>query len=92
MKEVDYFFPKTLDEALRILDENKGSMRVIAGGTDLVVRLKQDQVKEDKLLDISRIEELKGIEDRSDTVYIGATMTHTEILENPIIKNSAPIF
>lgn len=91
MKEIDYFFPKTLDEALNILNENAGSMRVIAGGTDLVVRLKQDQVKEDKLLDISKIDELKGIDDRGSTIYIGSGTTHTEILENPLIKDYAPI-
>ncbi len=91
MKEIDYFFPKTLEEALQILNENKGSMRVIAGGTDLVVRLKQGQVKEDRLLDISRIDALKGIEDRGEKIYIGATTTHTEILEHPLIKTSVPI-
>ncbi|MGC9172220.1 FAD binding domain-containing protein [Caldisericum sp.] len=91
MKELDYFFPKTLEEALQIKNELKGSIRVIAGGTDLVVRLKQDQVNEDMLLDVSRLEELKGIEDKGDMIYIGAGTTHTEILENPLIKDKAPI-
>lgn len=91
MKEIDYFFPKTLNEALQILNEYKGSMRVIAGGTDLVVRLKQDQVKEDRLLDITRIEELKGVFDYGESIFIGATTTHTEILETPLVKSRAPI-
>ncbi|BAL80353.1 FAD binding domain-containing protein [Caldisericum exile] len=91
MKELDYFFPKTLEEALQIKNDLKGSIKVIAGGTDLVVHLKQDQVNEDKLLDVSRLEELKGVVDKGDTIYIGAGTTHTEILENTLIKDSVPI-
>lgn len=91
MKELDYFFPKTLDEALQIKNELKSAVRIIAGGTDLVVRLKQDQVSEDKLLDISRLEELKGVEDKEETIYVGSGTTHTEILENPSIRSEAPI-
>ena len=91
MKELDYFYPKTLDEALHIKNELRSGIRVIAGGTDLVVRLKQDQVAEDKLLDITKIPELKGIEDRGDTIYVGAGTTHTELLEHPLIKSAAPI-
>jgi len=49
MKELDYFYPRTLKESLQILDEYKGDVRVIAGGTDLVPRLKENDVKENKI-------------------------------------------
>ena len=91
MKELDYFYPRTLKEALQILDEHKGDVRVIAGGTDLVPRLKENDVKENKIVDVSRVDEMKGIEEKSDSIYIGAATTHTEILESTLIKEKAPI-
>ena len=68
MKELDYFYPRTLKEALHILDEHKGDVRVIAGGTDLVPRLKENDVKENKIVDVSRIDEMKGIEEKADSI------------------------
>ncbi len=91
MKELDYFYPRTLKEALQILDEHKGDVRVIAGGTDLVPRLKENDVKENKIVDVSRVDEMKGIEEKSDSIYIGAATTHTEILGSKPIKEKAPI-
>ena len=63
MKELDYFYPRTLKESLQILDEYKGDVRVIAGGTDLVPRLKENDVKENKIVDVSRNDEMRGIEE-----------------------------
>ncbi|MBP8612627.1 MAG: xanthine dehydrogenase family protein subunit M [Candidatus Atribacteria bacterium] len=91
MKELDYFYPRTLKESLQILDEHKGDVRVIAGGTDLVPRLKENDVKENKIVDVSRIDEMKGIEEKADSIYIGAATTHTEILESTLIKEKATI-
>jgi CO/xanthine dehydrogenase FAD-binding subunit len=91
MKELDYFYPRTLKEALQILDEHKGDVRVIAGGTDLVPRLKENDVKENKIVDVSRIDEMKGIKEENTSIYVGAATTHSEILESPLIKEKAPI-
>ena len=91
MKEFNYLRADTLAEALDMLEEFQGNVKVLAAGTDLVVRLKGDMVKEENILDISRIKELKGIFTENGIIHILPLTTHTEILEYPNIKNAAQI-
>ena len=91
MKEFNYLRANTLAEALDMLDEFQGNVKVLAAGTDLVVRLKGDMVKEENILDISRIKELKGIFTENGIIHILPLTTHSEILEYPDIKNKAQI-
>ena len=86
MKELDYFAVKNIDEALEILSENKNDVRIISGGTDLVVRLKQEMVKEKSILDISGINDLKGIYEENGTIHVLPLTTHSEIIESPLIR------
>ena len=82
IKEFNYYRAETLQEALEIMDNLKGDVRVLAAGTDLVVRLKSKMVKENNILDISRVEELKGIFIENDKVHILPLTTHSEIIES----------
>ncbi|HOR55157.1 MAG TPA: FAD binding domain-containing protein, partial [Flexilinea sp.] len=60
-KEYDYVKPKTLAEALEIL-ETKKNVKIFAGGTDLIVKLKiGSPIEMDTMLDINGIEELKKV-------------------------------
>ncbi len=83
MKEFNYFKASDLEEALEILDKLKGNVKVLAAGTDLVVRLKNNMVKEENILDISSVKELKGIFTDGDTLHILPLTTHSEIIEYP---------
>ncbi len=83
MKEFDYFRASDLKEALEILDEFQGNIKVLAAGTDLVVRLKNNMVKEENILDISRIKELKGIFTEGNMLHVLPLTTHAEIIEYP---------
>lgn len=87
MREIDYLIPQTLTEALGMLYENRGKARLIAGGTDLVVRLKQDMVREDIIIDISRINELDGIYDKDGSIHILPLSTHTQIIESDLVRH-----
>ncbi len=91
MKEFNYLRADTLSEALEMLEEFQGNVKVLAAGTDLVVRLKGDMVKEENILDISRIKELKGIYAENGIIHILPLTTHTEILEYPDMKTAAQI-
>jgi xanthine dehydrogenase FAD-binding subunit len=64
---------------------------LIAGGTDLFIRLKKGIIKPDLLLDISQIKELKKIRIAKGTVFIGAAVTYTELVESELIKNELPL-
>lgn len=88
----DYLFPATVDEALDILDKQCGEARVIAGGTDLMIQVKEGHHQVETFVDITRISELTGIQELDDgTIWIGATTTHRQLWESPIIQSRASV-
>lgn len=91
MKDFSYLKAGTLEEALSYLEEFKGDAKVLAGGTDLVVRLKEDMVRENHILDISNIKKLKGIYMDEGFLHILPLTTHAEIAESREVKNLAPV-
>jgi len=94
MPSVEILIPKNLDEALGILSNQNRNLRIIAGGTDVVTGLKQESnrfINTEVLVDINRIAELKGIEQRNGRISIGAASTFTEIFKNRIIESELPI-
>jgi CO/xanthine dehydrogenase FAD-binding subunit len=89
MKALNYLRADTIDSALQYLDEFKQDIRILAGGTDLVVRLKQDMVEENNILDISRIKELNDIFRENGAIHLLPLTTHTDILESETISKYA---
>lgn len=86
----NYFAPKTLKEALRIL--SKGGCTVLAGGTDLMPLLRARARKlKPVLLNIKRISEINGISFKKTTVTLGALTTVSEILNSPLIQQQVPV-
>jgi len=82
-REFEYLAPKTLDEALSLLDNYKDkSARILAGGTDLLVKMKTINLKTDYLINIKNIPELNFI-DTADGLKIGAAvpLSHIERIE-----------
>ncbi len=73
-----YKFPGSLKEVMDDLDE-AGDAKIIAGGTDLLIQLADGTQKPDALLDITRIDELKGIQLKEDGLTIGSTTTVAEL-------------
>ena len=85
-----YFRPRSLEEAVEVLAQRPGEVRPIAGGTDVLVKAKDGQQDPAALFDLTAVPELKGIEDRSDEVWIGGGVTHTEMMESPLLARFAP--
>jgi len=89
MNWVAYERPKTVARALALLDQAAGRGRVIAGGTDLILQLREREYKADLLVDITGIEELKDIRENDGWVEIGAAVTHAEVAKNSLIQKEA---
>jgi carbon-monoxide dehydrogenase medium subunit len=87
----EYFKPKTLNEALHLLSNNRGQASILAGGTDIVVQFKEDLITSKALIDIKGITELSKIEIKEDKLFIGACVTFTDLIESELIKNKFPI-
>lgn len=79
----------SLDNALTLLLDAK--RKPIAGGTDIMVLLEAGKLPEGTYIDITGIEELKGIHVSDDAIEIGALTTYSEIREHPILKTEFPM-
>jgi nicotinate dehydrogenase FAD-subunit len=82
----DYRIPKTLEEACNLLGEFRGQAKIIAGGTDLVISLRNGALRPKCLIDVTRIETLRKIEEKGGMILVGAGVTHSEIASSLLIR------
>ena len=87
----DYKTPKTIQEACDLLSSSDGKAKLIAGGTDLMIGLRNGNQHPPLIIDITKIDELRKIEERNGTLFIGAAVTHSEIASSPLIKKWAKV-
>lgn len=86
----EYHLPKTIEDALHILAGCPGSVRIIAGGTDLILDIQQGRHPPvDALVDVTNIPELKLIEQHEDYLYIGAGVPLNQIIITPLVNKHA---
>src|SRR3954453_5049056 len=85
-----YRRPCSVDEALDLLADAEGA-QVLAGGQSLMPTLKMRLSSPEMLVDINRIEALRGIDDRGDKIRIGALVRHAEVLESKLIAARVPL-
>lgn len=70
-----YLAPTTLEDAVQMLAEDPGECRVLAGGTDLLVRMRSGMTEPDSILDIKRIGALREITAEDGGWRIGAAVS-----------------
>jgi carbon-monoxide dehydrogenase medium subunit len=89
----DFYFhtPNTLDEALTLLEEHQDDGRPMAGGTALVVLMKQSLLDADHLISLAKVPGLSGIRLESDGLHIGALTHHREVETSDLVKQHAPL-
>jgi CO/xanthine dehydrogenase FAD-binding subunit len=88
MQTFAYERPATLAEAVALLEAHGPEARLLAGGTDLVIRLRSGAEHPTVVIDIKRIAELSaGIREEAGRVTIGATTVMTDVAANPIVRS-----
>lgn len=90
MKEFEYLEPKSLQQALEWLHAHRGRARVLAGGTDLYLRLRKHVFLPDYVIDLKRVPELDYITPHRGGVQIGPTALQDEIARSPVIQQFYP--
>ncbi len=86
-----YARPTSLAEAVAILESHGQDARVLAGGTDLIVRLRDGSVSPVIVVDVKRIAELRpGIRETDGCVVIGATTVMTDVAADPLVRRHFP--
>lgn len=89
---IEVYTPSSSEEALKLLDEKGSEAKIVAGGTEVMVTLRNGLVKENQFIDLSKLEELRYIRMNDDNlIHIGALTTLSNCLSNPILQKHAPI-
>jgi len=90
LPKMEYRAPSSLGEALAILKDYQGKAKLLAGGTDLIPKMKKRVVVADLIIDLNQIAGLDRIELRKEGLCIGALARLTEIMEASAVKEKAP--
>jgi carbon-monoxide dehydrogenase medium subunit len=91
IKDFEYFAPKTLKEALALLDKYGEDCKVICGGQSLLILMRQGLVAPRYMVDIKGLSELSYIKNGNEGLKIGATTTHRTIEKSAVIKRKYPV-
>jgi xanthine dehydrogenase FAD-binding subunit len=89
VSEIEVVSPKSVPECLDILAKNKGEHRLIAGGTDAVVRMKDGHLRPSVWVNITDIRSLSFIKEVENEIHIGPLTTHMELVHSTLLKNKA---
>jgi len=85
-----YESPTTTKEAVSLLSKEKGKAYVLAGGTDLLVRLRLDMIEPDLMVDIKRIPAMTEINKTATGFKIGAAVSGAALAKNKALVKAWP--
>jgi aerobic carbon-monoxide dehydrogenase medium subunit len=85
-----YEAPKSIKEAAGLLAKAKGSAFVLAGGTDLLVRMKAGMIEPDLLVDVKRIASMQSVTKTATGFRIGAAVPSAALGENAALRKAWP--
>jgi len=86
----EYHQPTTIEEAVETLKKQSGA-KPLAGGTDLIPKMKQKLIEPKHVVNLKKIPEMGVIEDRGDAVYIGAAVKLSEIEKSETVRRRLPL-
>lgn len=78
---------RSVEEAVELLSQYESS-KIIAGGTDIIIQIYEKRIHPKALIDISKVDELKKIEEKDDYIEIGAGVTYTDIMESSLFEGN----
>ena len=87
----DYVAPESVEDALAALAEAGDDGKVIAGGQSLLPVLRMRLNAPEKVIDLSRIANLRGVCEDGDDIVVGAMPTHHEVANDPLIREHATV-
>lgn len=91
MAHFSYVRAESIGQAVALLNEPGVSSRPLAGGTDLMLLARRDPFLCDRVVDISLIPEMHRVEQAGDRITIGAGATFSEVMESPIVQETAAV-
>jgi len=87
----DYLKASTIEEALELKEKYKEGGFFLAGGTDLMIKIRRKSLKPKVLINIKNIKDLGRIEEFDEYLSLGPLVTLSEIAKNPLIRERFPV-
>ncbi|WP_066288313.1 FAD binding domain-containing protein [Bacillus sp. FJAT-29937] len=91
VSEIEVMSPATLLECLSIISNKGNNSRLIAGGTDAVVRMKDGKWRPETWININGLKELRYIQEKDGEIHIGPLTTHTDIVHSSLLQEKADV-
>ena len=89
-----YLMPKSLDEAFDCIEQYSGGHLIVSGTTDIFPWAREGRggnVHVPAVIDLSRVAEMKGVEQKGGRIWMGANTTFAEFLDNPLLREQTPV-
>jgi carbon-monoxide dehydrogenase medium subunit len=87
----DYHAPRSLADALQLMGRLGGDAKLLAGGHSLLPMMKLRFAQPAHLIDLNRIDALRGIREDGDTIAIGAMTTENALIDSPLLRARVPL-
>jgi len=85
----DYLAPTTVEEAVAALAEHGDDAKILAGGQSLLPVMRMRLNAPEVVIDLNRIDSMRGVRDEGDVIAIGAMTTHSVIEHDPLVEEHA---
>jgi aerobic carbon-monoxide dehydrogenase medium subunit len=89
--QFEYVAPTTIEEALSALADGGEDAKVMAGGQSLLPVMRMRLNAPSVVVDLGRIDSLRGVRDDGDAIVVGAMTTHSEVYHDPLVREHATI-
>ncbi len=87
----EYTRVATVDEAVHALSQHGDDAKILAGGHSLIPLLRLRLAFPSVLVDVGRVDEMRGVRDNGDHLVIGAATTHDEVAHHDLIRQHCPV-
>jgi aerobic carbon-monoxide dehydrogenase medium subunit len=91
LRNFDYLEPNSIQEACKVLSGYPEEARIFAGGTSLLLLMKQGIVRPTYLVNIKKVPGMRYIKDDGSTLRIGSLTTHHDLEISPVIEQCVPM-
>ena len=86
---MEFYRPTTIEEAVELLGRLPGTVKVLAGGTDLAVEQEFLHPRWDALVSLGNVAGLRGIREEGGALALGAATTFAEVIRSPLVQRRA---
>lgn len=87
----EYHAPNTLGEAVSLLSQYGGEAKLLAGGHSLLPMMKLRFAGPEHLIDLNRIESMRGIREDGGIIWIGAMSVERDLIDSPLLREKVPL-